>query len=359
MAFFSPERSPSEGGGLVDPAGRLRFGVSLTLILVLALIVSMISVSSGAYPLSLADILRVLAGLPAEDEAARLVLVEVRLPRFLLGFLVGAVLAVCGAILQGLFRNPLADPGLIGVSSGAALAAIAVIVLGDSLLGGWVDLAGTWALPLAAFAGASGTVFLAWKIARRAGQVSVATLLLAGIAINAIAMSATGLLTFHADDEQLRSLTFWSMGSLGHAAWEDLLLAGPWLVLTLLAAPGLARPLDAFLMGESVAGHLGFDSERVKRFAVLIAGLGVGAAVAVTGLIGFVGLVVPHLVRQLSGASHRVMLPVCALAGGTLLVAADSLARVVVAPAELPIGLMTSLLGGPFFLVLLLRIKAL
>ncbi|ONF43611.1 iron ABC transporter [Marinobacter lutaoensis] len=335
----------------------MRFGASLALVVALAVVAALVSISSGAYPISVTDMLRVLAGQPGQDAAARLVLMEVRLPRFLLGFLVGAVLAVSGAILQGLFRNPLADPTLIGVSSGASLAAISVIVLGEALLGHWLHLAETWALPLAAFAGGSGTVFLAWKIARRAGQVSVATLLLAGIAINAIAMAGTGLLTFHANDEQLRSLTFWTMGSLGHAAWHDLVVAGPWLLLALLMAQTLATPLDAFLMGESVVGHLGFDTERVKRRAILVAGLGVGAAVAVSGLIGFVGLVVPHLVRQMAGASHRTLLPICALAGGSLLVAADSLARVVVAPAELPIGLMTALIGGPFFLVILLRMN--
>ena len=161
----------------------------------------------------------------------------------------------------------------------------------------------------------------------------------------------------YASDEELRSLTFWTMGSLGHAAWDDLVLGAPFMILALMAAPWLARPLDAFLLGESVVGHLGYRTATVKKVAILVVGLGVGAAVAVSGLIGFVGLVVPHLVRQLLGASHRVVLPVSALMGGTLLVAADAIARVVVAPAELPIGLMMSLIGGPFFLGLLMRRK--
>lgn len=178
-----------------------------------------------------------------------------------------------------------------------------------------MTLAGQWALPLAAFAGGSGTVILAWRIASRAGQTAVATLLLAGIAINAVAGAATGLLTFYASDEELRSLTFWTMGSLGHAAWDDLVLGAPFMILALMAAPWLARPLDAFLLGESVVGHLGYRTATVKKVAILVVGLGVGAAVAVSGLIGFVGLVVPHLVRQLLGASHRVVLPVSALMG--------------------------------------------
>lgn len=341
---------------VTDASGRLARGPALILMLAAALAVSVISVTNGAYPLSAGDILGVLVG-DLEDEVARMVFVDVRLPRLVLGFLVGAVLAVSGALLQGLFRNPLADPGLIGVSAGASLAAIAVIVLGGTWLGGWVDLTGNWALPIAAFAGGSGTVFLAWRIARRAGETSVATLLLAGIAINAIAGAGTGLLTYYSSDEELRSLTFWTMGSLGHAAWDDVVMAAPWLVVSLCAAPFLARPLDAFLLGEQVVGHLGYSTDWAKRVTILIAGLGVGAAVAVSGLIGFVGLVVPHLVRHSLGAGHRTVIPASALAGGTLLVGADCLARVVVAPAELPIGLMMALIGGPFFLLLLLRTR--
>ena len=340
-----------------DHSGRLPLAPALFLLGALLAVAALASIGSGAYDLALMDILKVVAGREASDPVAAMVVLEVRLPRFLLGFLVGAVLGVSGAILQGLFRNPLADPGLIGVSAGASLAAIAVIVLGGTALGGWVTLAGQWALPLAAFAGGSGTVILAWRIASRAGQTAVATLLLAGIAINAVAGAATGLLTFYASDEELRSLTFWTMGSLGHAAWDDLVLGAPFIILALMAAPWLARPLDAFLLGESVVGHLGYRTATVKKVAILVVGLGVGAAVAVSGLIGFVGLVVPHLVRQLLGASHRVVLPVSALMGGTLLVAADAIARVVVAPAELPIGLMMSLIGGPFFLGLLMRRK--
>ncbi|MFL1484768.1 FecCD family ABC transporter permease [Marinobacter sp. LN3S78] len=338
-----------------DEAGRLAPGIALTGLAAAALTIAWLSLTTGAYPLSLGDILSVIAGPGEADQVSRLVLVDVRMPRFLLGFLVGAVLAVSGAVLQGLFRNPLADPGLIGVSAGASLAAIGVIVLGGTWLGGWAALAGNWALPIAAFAGGSGTVFLAWRIARRAGETSVATLLLAGIAINAIAGAGTGLLTFYSSDEELRSLTFWTMGSLGHATWEDLLVAGPWLLLALVAAPFLARPLDAFLLGEQVVGHLGYRTDWIKRGAILVTGLGVGAAVAVSGLIGFVGLVVPHLVRQVQGASHKTLLPLSALLGGTLLVGADCLARVIVAPAELPIGLMMSLIGGPFFLALLIK----
>ncbi|WP_148864369.1 FecCD family ABC transporter permease [Marinobacter fonticola] len=334
---------------------RLPAPVSYAVLLIILLGAALLALSSGAYPVAIDDLLRMFTGNTPDDPTAELVLWDIRIPRLLLGLLTGAVLAVSGALLQGLFRNPLADPGLIGVSSGAALAAVAVIVLGGSGLAGWSALAGRWALPLAAFIGGSVTTLLAWRIARRQGQTSVALLLLAGIAINAIAGAGTGLLTFYADDNALRSLTFWTMGSLAHARWEDLWLAGPWMLVTLIVAPLLARPLDAFLLGEPVAGHMGYSTDWVKRGAIVLAALGVGAAVAVTGLIGFVGLVIPHLLRQIFGAGHRLLLPACALGGGALLVLADCLARVIVAPAELPIGLMMALLGGPFFLMLLMR----
>ncbi|ENO15740.2 iron ABC transporter permease [Marinobacter nanhaiticus D15-8W] len=334
---------------------RMPTPVSYAVLLAILLVAAVLALSSGAYPVAIEDLLKMMAGITPNDPTAELVLWDIRMPRLLLGLLTGAVLAVSGALLQGLFRNPLADPGLIGVSSGAALAAVAVIVLGGSGLASWTALAGRWSLPLAAFIGGSVTTLLAWRIASRQGQTSVALLLLAGIAINAIAGAGTGLLTFYADDNALRSLTFWTMGSLAHARWEDLWLAGPWMLITLIIAPLLARPLDAFLLGEPVAGHMGYSTAWVKRGAIALAALGVGAAVAVTGLIGFVGLVIPHLLRQIFGAGHRLLLPACALGGGALLVLADCLARVVVAPAELPIGLMMALLGGPFFLMLLMR----
>ncbi|WP_111498121.1 FecCD family ABC transporter permease [Marinobacter bohaiensis] len=340
---------PSDGIRRLPPA--LNYS-GLVLVLLVA---AVLALSSGAYPISLDDLTRLAVGAMPGDQTAHLVLWDIRLPRLLLGLLTGAVLAVSGALLQGLFRNPLADPGLIGVSSGAAFGAVAVIVLGGSSLAGWIAFAGRWALPLAAFIGGTVTTLLAWRIARRQGQTSVSLLLLAGIAINAIAGAGTGVLTFYADDSELRSLTFWTMGSLAHARWEDLWMAGPWMIATLLIAPALARPLDAFLMGEPVAGHLGYSTDWVKRGAILLAALGVGSAVAVTGLIGFVGLVVPHLLRQLFGAGHRLLLPACALGGAALLVLADCLARVIVAPSELPIGLMMALLGGPFFLTMLMR----
>jgi len=210
-------------------------------------------------------------------------------------------------------------------------------------------------LPGAAFAGALVATLAVWRIATRSGQTSVALLLLAGIATNAIANAGVGVLTFMADDTQLRTLTFWAMGSIAHANWADIRMLAPWMIALTIAVPWLARPLNAMLLGEAVAGHLGFPAHRIKQAAVLVSALAVGAAVALTGLIGFVGLVAPHIVRLAGGVDHRWLLPASALLGATLLIAADTLARVIVAPAELPIGLVTALIGGPFFLLLLMR----
>jgi len=303
---------------------------------------------------TLADALG-LAPLPAEHARDAAVLGVVRAPRVVLAALIGAGLGAAGAAMQGLFRNPLADPGLIGVSAGAALAAVAAIVLGGGLFGAAAGLLGLWLLPVAAFAGGLGATLLMARLGTVGGVTSVATLLLAGVAVNALAGALTGVLIFMADDRQVRDITFWTLGSLAGAQWAQVpvvvaLVGVPALLLCLLA-----RPLNALLLGEAEAFHLGVRVEAVKRLAVVLAAFAVAAGVAFTGLIGFVGLVVPHLVRLGFGADHRLVLPGAALLGGALLVLADLLARSLAAPAELPVGVVTALLGAPFFLWLLRR----
>lgn len=287
-----------------------------------------------------------------EQEAT---LLQIRLPRVLTGLLVGAGLGVSGAAMQGLFRNPLADPSLVGISSGAALAATATVIVGDAVHFSLPPPAQLFAFPLMAFVGALVTSLLVYRLATIAGQTIVATLLLAGIAINALAQAFSGFLTFYATDTQIRSLTFWKLGSLGGATWTSLGTLSLFVVIPCLLFPQLARPLNALLLGESEAGHLGFDVERVKKLIVVLVSLTVGACVAFTGLIGFVGLVVPHLLRLLMGPDHRGLLPGALLLGAALLVGADLFARTAVAPAELPIGVLTAIIGAPFFLWLLLR----
>ncbi|AAS82508.1 FecCD family ABC transporter permease [Thermus thermophilus] len=280
------------------------------------------------------------------------VLVALRLPRVLGAAVVGGLLALAGAVLQGLFRNPLVDPGLIGVSSGAALGAALFIVL--------VPGAGpleVYALPLFAFLGGLLATLLLWRIAKTPWGVQVLVLLLAGIALNALVGAGIGLLTFLATEEELRSLTFWTLGGFSALTWRLLLVGVPFAFLAFALLLPLARPLNALALGEREAFHLGIDLERLKRRAVAGAALGVGVAVALAGGVGFLGLVAPHLFRLLAGPDHRYLLPGSALLGGSLAVLADLLARTLAAPAEIPVGVVTALLGGPFFLYLVLRHK--
>ena len=329
----------------------------------LCLLAVWLSLALGPVSLPLLDTLRAglrLMGLPVKGdglEQAELILGQIRLPRTLLGLAVGAVLALAGVAMQGLFRNPLADPGLVGVSSGAALGA-AIAIVGSTWIGGVPEVFAPYLLSLFAFLGGLGVTALVYRLGRKDGQTSVATMLLAGIALTALASSAVGLFTYLADDATLRTLTFWNLGSLNGASYQRL-----WplvLVATAVALwlPRRAEALNALLLGESEARHLGFEVERLKRELVFCTALGVGAAVAAAGLIGFIGLVVPHLVRLLAGPDHRVLLPASLLAGASLLLFADLIARLALAPAELPIGIVTAFIGAPFFLYLLLRGRA-
>lgn len=331
--------------------------IALGLLLALAL---WLSLALGPVSLPLADTLSAalrLFGVPVGGEQlqqAELILGQIRLPRTLLGLTVGAVLALCGVAMQGLFRNPLADPGLVGVSSGAALGA-AIAIVGGAALGGLPEAFAPYLLSFSAFLGGLGVTALVYRLGRRNGETSVATMLLAGIALTALAGAAIGLFTYLADDSTLRTLTFWNLGSLNGASYARL---WPLLLVTAAVAlwlPRRAKALNALLLGESEARHLGFAVERIKRELVFCTALGVGAAVAAAGMIGFVGLVVPHLMRLLVGPDHRVLLPASALAGASLVLLADLAARLLLAPAELPIGIVTALIGAPFFLYLLVR----
>lgn len=330
---------------------------TVTLALMPALVLAMVAaLLTGAVETGPRDLLALLSG-ASGDAWTRQVLLEIRLPRVLLGALVGAALGASGAALQGLFRNPLADPGLIGVSAGAALAAVAVIVLGGTALAPLTVWLGPAALPVAAFVGGLITTLVVYRLASYQGHTSVATLLLAGIAINAIAGAGTGLLVYVADDQQLRTLTFWNMGSLARAEWPALAVGLAMILASFLALPLVARALNGMMLGEQVARHLGFSIHRLKLLVIVMAALAVGTAVALAGIIGFVGLVVPHILRLAIGPDHRYLLPAAALGGALLLVLADAVARTIVAPAELPIGLLTAVVGGPFFLWLLMRMR--
>ena len=356
---------------------------TLALLAALLLAVAAYSLTSGVIPTSLWEVVSALpdalavmfsfdrpAPLQAPPPQLAMILAEIRIPRLLLGLMVGAGLAICGAVMQGLFRNPMADPGLLGVSSGAALGAVLTIVLGGALfnmLGGMLDgpqsaparwpigAIDPWLLPAMAFAGGVASILVVHRLSVVNGKTDIATMLLAGIAVNAITGAGIGLLSYIADDAQLRDLIFWSLGSLEITDRRKLLVALVFIIPALLWLPRYAPALNANLLGEREAGHLGVEMEKIKRQLIVLVALVVGISVSLSGVIGFVGLVVPHLIRILTGPDHRLLLPASALFGATLLIGADIVARTAVAPAEIPIGIITAILGGPFFLWLLMR----
>ena len=266
--------------------------------------------------------------------------------------LIGAVLAVTGVLMQGLFRNPLADPSLIGVTSGASAGASVAIVLGAMLPAGPV-LMGLSVVAVGAFAGALLATILVYRLAATDTTTSVATMLLAGIAISALAGAINNFFQFFADNHLLRQISLWQMGSINTANWSRVTLAAPVMIIALLLTPRFATALNAMLLGESEARHLGIDVDRVKQQLIVLVAVTVGFAVALAGTIAFVGLITPHMIRLVIGPNHRYLIPCSALAGALLLVLADALARTVVAPTELPVGVMTATLGAPFFLSLL------
>lgn len=337
-------------------SARKRRGDRVRLLLVVLLVLAaVVSVSTGASGVSLWAVAHDLLSGQGVTLRDRVVLMDIRLPRLILGMLVGAGLALCGALMQGLFRNPLADPGIVGVSAGAGLGAVIAFVLGGLLPGSMASFMGVWLVPFAAFLGAWCFTLVLYRVASRGGRVSVATLLLAGIALAALAGAATGILIYMADDRQLRDLTFWSMGSLAGAGWAKIGLAAVLIAPVLILAPRLGAGLNALALGEAAAVHMGTDVERLKRTTVMAVSAAAGAAVAVSGGIGFIGIVAPHLLRLVNGPDHRRLLPDAAILGAVLLVGADMIARQIVAPAELPIGIVTALLGSPVFLWVLMR----
>ncbi|MES5825093.1 iron ABC transporter permease [Streptomyces sp. RG80] len=309
----------------------------------------------GAYPIPLADVLssvlhQVGLGGGELDRVAESVLWNVRLPRIVLALLVGASLGCAGALMQGVFGNPLAEPGVIGISSGAAVGAVASIVFGLNFLGNWTVSAFAFVAGLA-------TVLIVYVMSRSGGRTEVVTLILTGIAVNAFAGALIGLFLFFADTAAVNQVAFWQLGSLAQATWPKVLAVLPCAVLGLAVAPLYARRLDLLSLGERPARHLGVDVERLRVLLILVIALLTAAAVSVSGIIGFVGLVVPHLLRMVAGPGHRFLVPGSALTGALVLLAADLAARTIAAPAELPLGVLTALLGSPFFFWLLRRTR--
>lgn len=331
---------------------RMHLKPSVLLLTSLLFFGALLSLTQGAMAIPIMDSLLLLKnailGTTNTDIAQykRAVVLELRLPRTILAILIGATLAQCGAAMQGMFRNPLADPGIIGVSAGSAVGAVLAIYFSSPEMS-W------WATPVGAFSGAVVTSALIYKLASGQSGTSVFILLLAGIAISALAGAMIGFISYLSDDTRLRDLSLWQMGSLATADGSRVWVAA--IAFTLLAwrLQLKALALNALLLGESEARHMGIDVESLKRELVILVALGVGLAVSAAGIIGFVGLVVPHFVRMLTGPDHRSLLPLAALCGGLLLLLADLGARLLLAPAELPVGILTALLGAPFFIMLL------
>jgi iron complex transport system permease protein len=342
--------------------GRVRGKLLLLMLLTSLAVITLFAVGKGALAISPTEVVVILlhtlgfefANI-AIDNTQSAVLTAIRLPRVLLGIVIGAALASAGAAMQGLFRNPLADPGLIGVSAGSALAVTAVIVLGATTFKGMSLVLGALTLPLAGFAGGLTATLLLYQLARHEGRTSVTTMLLAGVAIQALAFAGIGLFTMVASDEQLRNITFWTFGSLGGANWKMIAAITLPIVIAMAWLCRLAPGLNALAFGEAEANHLGFDAQQIKRSTIFCAALLAGFAVSVSGVIGFVALVAPHIIRLVAGPDHRILIPASALFGAVLLVGADVIARTVLAPAELPIGILTALFGAPFFLILLFK----
>jgi iron complex transport system permease protein len=275
----------------------------------------------------------------------------VRFPRVVLGILVGASLGCSGALMQGVFGNPLAEPGVIGVSSGAAVGAFAVIATG-------VATFGNWTMAIAAFAGGLVATLVVYSLSRSGGRTEVVTLILTGVAVNAVATALIGILTFLSGDEARTAMAFWQLGSLNRATWGADLVVLPCMVVGLVVAVAHGRSLDLLALGERSARHLGVDVPRLQLVLVVTSALLAATAVAFTGVIGFVGLVVPHVVRMIAGPGHRLLIVASALGGALVLVAADLFARTAVEHQEVPLGVLTALVGGPFFFWLLRRTRA-
>lgn len=349
------------GGRAAAPrALRPRAAAVIAVLLVLLAGACLVAVATGPAAIPLHRLLAMFE--PGAGEAAlrdQLVIWSVRLPRLATALMAGALLASAGAVMQGLFRNPLADPALVGVSGGAALAAATTIVVADKIADGQMPAIPFALLPVAALAGALAAAAILYRLATRAGRTSIALFLLAGLALAALANAAIGLQVFLADDRQLRDITFWMLGSLSGATWGKAAAILPFFLATAIALPLVARGLDGLVLGEADAFHMGIAVERLKKTAIVIVATSVGAAVSVSGVIGFVGIVVPHLLRLVIGPAHRLLLPASLIAGAILLLAADTVARSIAAPAELPIGIVTAAVGAPFFLMLLLRQRAL
>lgn len=326
-------------------------GTFLTLLIVSIIL----NITIGAFSISIFELVEALLN-PNENQIYYQVITDIRFPRIALGVLVGIAFGISGAMMQTLFKNPLADPGLIGVSAGASAGVVIFMLLAKFLpeifYSGFLSYL---SLPFSAFLGAVITIFVIYKLASVYNKVAVTVMLLAGIAINAMLGALVGLFTYVSTEEELKSFTFWTMGSLADGDLKVILTLVPIVLITYIFAHKKKVELNLMLLGEDEARNSGVNAERLKKMIIFFVSLSIGASVAFCGIIGFIGLIVPHIARQLVGSNHKFFVPLSAILGAFVLLWADSLARTIVAPAELPIGIITAILGAPFFLWLLMK----
>ena len=340
--------------------------IIIFLILILVIIFSIISLTSGPIKISIKEIFYILfnqfgfLGNTENDFFSNIqesVLINIRFPRVILAILVGAGLGTSGAILQGLFRNPLVDPGFIGVSSGAAVGAIISIMFGKLISNFLPHILQAFLLPILAIVGSFLTIMIVYSLSKVNGKTNVMAMLLSGVAINAIAGSIIGFFVSISSDLELRSFTFWTMGGLDNSDWFIVILVSFFTIVPFLFIYKFKTEIDIFMLGDSEAANLGVNVEYLKRKIILISSIMVGISVAFCGMIGFVGLVTPHLIRLFISPNHKYLIPGSALLGSLILVLSDFISKTIISPAQLPIGIVTSAIGAPFFVWLILSQK--
>jgi iron complex transport system permease protein len=327
-----------------------------TALVILLIIVLLLAIAFGAVHIQLADMFSSLKHFFSGENPANIhegVFIQLRLPRVLLCAITGAILAVSGVLMQGLFRNPIVEPGLTGTSAGAAFGASVVFVLGAKLSPELKTYVGPLLVPIFAFAGGMLATYTVYSLAKNTSRLSVMSLLLIGIAINAVGLSGTGFMSYIARDPQARSITFWNLGTFSGAAWLQVFIVGGISAIIFILAFRLSKQLNALLLGEEEAGYIGVDTNRLKKRVMILNTIMVSVATAFVGVISFMGLIVPHLLRLLIGSDNKKLLPASMIAGALLLTLADMGARLLLAPAEIPIGIITSLVGAPIFIILL------
>ena len=325
-------------------------------LVILLIVMLLCAIAFGAVSIKVSDMFSAVMHFFQGKEPANIyegVFMQIRLPRVLLCAITGAILASSGVLMQGLFRNPIVEPGLIGTSAGAAFGASVVFVLSASLSPVVKSIAGPFLVPIFAFAGGLIATFMVYSLAKNVQRISITSLLLIGIAINAVGLSGTGFMSYIARDPQARSIIFWNLGTFSGATWMQVFITGIVAAIIFIIALRYSKQLNALLLGEEEASYLGVDTEKLKRRIMIINTAMVSVATAFVGVISFMGLIVPHVIRLLIGSDNKRLLPASMLAGAILLTLADMAARLLLAPAEIPIGIITSLVGAPVFIILL------